>query len=76
MNNKTNTRRFIFDRTEDVSGVSGVGIVADGALFHNGFTVLTWRSKMLCFEVWHSVDEMMKVHGHENRTKLVWIDEE
>ena len=76
MNNKTNTRRFIFDRIEDVSGVSGIGIVADGVLFQNGFIVLSWRTNLLSLETWTSIDDMMKCHGHNGKTQIIWIENE
>ena len=35
-------RPFWLQRVEDESGVSGVGLVAEGVLFSNGWCSLTW----------------------------------
>lgn len=70
-------RLFYLDREQDVSGVSGVGRVAEGVCFDDGQCVLRW----LCGEVhstviYKTVDEMQKIHGHGGATKIVFIGEE
>lgn len=67
-------RRFYLERDKDISGVSGVGIVAHGVQFENGSCVLYWVGVTSCVSIWHSVYEMIAVHGHENTTKIVWLD--
>ena len=67
-------RRFHFNRTEDTSGISGTGRVAEGVLFDNGLISLSWLSLHKCVNIYASYAEMMAVHGHDGDTELVWID--
>jgi hypothetical protein len=67
-------RRFHFNRTEDASGISGTGRVAEGVLFDNGLIALSWISLHKCVNIYASYAEMMAVHGHDGDTELVWED--
>ena len=40
-------RRFELHRDDDVSGVSGTGVVAEGVLFSSGRVALEWLSAWL-----------------------------
>ena len=71
---KSQMRRFILQRNEDHSGVSGTGIVAEGVVFTNGYAALTWLTHLGCHAIYHSIDVLMKIHGHEGKTVLVWVD--
>jgi hypothetical protein len=68
-------RRFYFDRSEDVTGVSGAGIVAYGVEFHDGTVALRWCSKLRSTTVYSSMDDVRGIHGHDGRTKVVWLDQ-
>jgi hypothetical protein len=68
-------RRFQLVRDEDVHGVSGTGVVAEGCQFANGYCALTWKSEFASVAVYHSIDVLIKIHGHEGRTKVQWVDE-
>ena len=72
--NTTNMRRFQLHRDKDASGVSGVGVVAEGCEFTNGACALTWLTKFRSVAMYTSVKELEMVHGHEGATRLVWID--
>lgn len=67
-------RRFVLHRLEDVSGVSGTGIVAEGVEFVNGMVALSWISPYACVNVYQSMRALEEVHGHEHRTLVKWID--
>lgn len=67
-------RRFVLERSEDVSGTSGTGTVAEGVQFSNGYVALTWLSHMLTLAHYHSVQVMLQIHGHQGRTTIRWID--
>lgn len=71
---RTQLRRFTLVRKEDVHGVSGTGVVADGVQFANGYCALTWKSEFASVAVYHSIDVLEKIHGHEGRTVVEWID--
>jgi hypothetical protein len=68
-------RRFLLVRTEDVSGTSGTGIVAEGILFSNGKAIISWTVKYMSVAVYDSIAELEAIHGHEGRTTIEWVDE-
>lgn len=68
-------RNFLLHRDEDVSGVSGTGIVAEGCVFNDGTVVLRWRGDWPSIVVRDSIDGVVAVHGHGGRTRIVWLDE-
>lgn len=61
-------------RTEDCSGVSGCGKVADGVQFDNGQVIIQWtcRKSNQSLEVHHSVDGFIEIHGHNGKTTIKW----
>lgn len=69
-------RRFLLNRHVDVSKVSGEGIVAEGVQFSDGNVCIRWRSETPSTVMWASVDDAMKVHGHDGKTEVLWLDPE
>lgn len=68
-------RRFHFERLEDASGVSGCGRVAEGCLFTDtGEAVVHWLGSHGSINLYHSIDDVMHVHGHQGRTKIIFDD--
>lgn len=68
------SRRFILKRTEDIHGNSGTGNVAEGCEFENGWVALTWNSQYSSGTWFSSVHNLKHLHGHEGKTKVIWID--
>jgi hypothetical protein len=68
-------RIFSLWRNEDVTGVSGTGLVAHGVEFHDGAVVIRWSSETPSTVVWSGLDDAMRVHGHDGRTRVVWLSE-
>lgn len=70
-------RRFVLQRDTDVSGVSGVGVVAEGMEFSDGEVVLRWTSANPTSVVFHDngIASVEAVHGHGGHTKVVWLDD-
>lgn len=68
-------RRFHLLRLEDVHDVSGTGVVAEGVQFTNGSVVLTWLTHLTSVAVYHSIDVLERIHGHDGKTIVVWDDE-
>jgi hypothetical protein len=66
--------RFFLDRVEDESGISGIGKVAEGVVSANGKCVLFWLSAVRSVGVYDSVEEVINIHGHGGKTRVVWID--
>lgn len=69
-------RRFRLRRNEDESGVSGTGYVAEGIKFSDGQTVINWLTDTRSIGIYHSVVEMIHIHGHGGKTIIEWTDEE
>ncbi|OBI98082.1 hypothetical protein [Mycobacterium sp. 1465703.0] len=68
-------RRFTLKRTEDATGVSGVGTVAEGVEFSDGRVALRWtvgehRSSV----IWDSIASVEAIHGHGGMTTVEWVD--
>lgn len=74
MTNRILPRRFHLQRNSDIHGVSGEGIVAEGVQFFNGTAVLSWLTPLSSTCLYHSVDVLIKIHGHEGATILIWDD--
>jgi hypothetical protein len=64
---------FYLLRTEDESGVSGTGRVADGVQFSDGQCVLKWNVIGRGLGIYTDIDQVLHVHGHNGRTKVVWL---
>lgn len=68
-------RAFRLVRDEDVTGVSGTGVVAEGVEFSSGVVALTWLSEWPTSVVFHDrgVDSVEAIHGHGGATRIEWL---
>lgn len=73
---RTAARRFRLLRHEDVSGVSGTGVVAHGVEWPDGTVSLRWSVPGLppSFANWECLEAILTVHGHQGKTEVEWID--
>ena len=69
-------RRFFLLRNKDLSGISGVGRIAEGILFHDGQVVLSWFGRHHTIEVSPTLQDTIDIHGHSGHTVIEWLDEE
>jgi hypothetical protein len=67
---------FWLSRKEDLSGISGTGIVAEGVQFHDGQCVISWFGQLHSINVYPDIDTLIRIHGHEGRTAIVWDEED
>lgn len=73
---------FRVHRAEDVSGVSGTGVIAEGVQFSTGWVVTHWLDQPPMWEpktdVWYhkGTGPITKVHGHGGATRIVWTRDE
>lgn len=67
-------RRFVLNRKEDVSGVSGVGVVAEGIEFSDGSAAIRWKTSKASTTIWNSVEDAVAIHGHGGLTVLEYLD--
>lgn len=68
-------RKFHFMRLEDASGVSGVGVVAEGVIFSNGKVAVEWLSNHASTNLYDSISDVEYIHGHGGRTQIVFDDD-
>lgn len=68
----TVVRTFKVMRLIDVSGVSGTGCVADGAVFSDGTTVIRWCTETPSTSTYDSFGVAEEVHGHGGATQFVF----
>ena len=66
-----NMKIFYLNRTEDESGVSGTGRVAQGFIFDNGKVAVTWLSEHPSVTVYDSIGEVHAIHGHGGKTEVI-----
>ena len=67
-------RRFQLVRHEDVSGVSGTGIVAYGVECPNGKCLMTWNTQYASTASYDSLSDLTAIHTHEGKTEVVFLD--
>lgn len=69
-------RRFVVQRQRDETGISGIGLVAQGVQFSDGVVVMRWCTATgpQSTTIFNSVDDLRTVHGHNGATTIVWID--
>lgn len=65
-------RTFHLQRSEDATGVSGTGRVAEGVQFSNGRCALSWCTDVSSIGVYQSIDDLIAIHGHEGQTVAVY----
>jgi len=70
-------KRFELIRFQDISGVSGAGVVAEGVQFTDGRVVMRWMTNGIHGIVIHeNIENVLHIHGHNGATQIHWIDED
>lgn len=68
-------RLFVLDRLIDISGVSGVGPVAEGVEWSDGTVSLRWKGEHPSITFWQGgISSVESVHGHGGATKVLYLD--
>lgn len=68
-------QRFQLIRSEDISGCSGIGAVAEGVIFSDGSAVMRWNVAPCSTGFYNSIDDLLFLHGHGGRTAVQVIDQ-
>lgn len=69
-------RRFRLNRLQDISGVSGAGIVAEGVQFSDDSVALRWISDWPTVAIHdRGMESIERIHGHDGATVVEWLDE-
>ena len=67
-------RDFVLVREKDLTGCSGTGVVAEGAIFLDGQAVLKWLREPFALGIFASIEALLSVHGHEGNTYVQFVD--
>lgn len=67
-------KRFVLERDEDETGISGTGTVVEGVEFSDGRVAYRWMTEHRTDQLADSIDKVIIVHGHNGKTRLVWVD--
>jgi len=67
-------RNFLLVRDEDITGISGVGTIAEVTEFSTGKVVVAWRPPFGAIEVFDALEHVEHIHGHGGKTRLVPIN--
>lgn len=70
-------RRFELHRDEDETGISGTGVVAEGMVTRDGVAMMRWLTpwpSSVCFYE-RGIEAVEALHGHEGKTRIVFLDE-
>jgi hypothetical protein len=69
---------FVLYRCEDATGLSGTGMVASGIRWPDGHAAMRWKADdtlaTSSTSVWGSVGDLMQVHGHSGRSRILYLD--
>ncbi len=68
-------RRFELVRREDLSGVSGTGVVAQGVVFDTGRVVMAWLTRVHSVAVYDCIEHVLHIHGHDGASVVQFLDD-
>lgn len=66
-------KRGVVERDFDVSGVTGTGQICTFVVNDDGRVVIFWP---VGEGIWPSLEEAIKVHGHNGNTRFVLLDDD
>ena len=66
--------RFYLKRKEDISGISGTGIVAVGAILPSGICVVEWQTVYSSINFYKNFAHVQEIHGHDGATEVILGD--
>lgn len=71
-------KRFVLERHEDISGVSGTGIIGEGVKSevknHPMPVVFFWLGDKPTTGLYPNMETLVAIHGHNGSTVVHWID--
>jgi hypothetical protein len=65
-------KTFKLVRDEDVTGISGTGVVAEGVEFTNGKVAMSWLTEHTSTTVFDGLHDVELIHGHNGSTRIVF----
>lgn len=73
MQNVPEAELFHLVRKQDVSGVSGTGVVALGTRYPNGKCTISWLHEISCIGVYDDIEQLVAIHGHGGNTTVQFL---
>lgn len=75
-------KRFVLVRDQDITGISGTGVVSEGVQFSDGVVVMRWTKAGTARPdhvkpttvVHDDAESVIALHGHGGATRIEWID--
>lgn len=67
-------RRFVLNRKQDISGVSGTGIVAEGVVFTNGKVAVSWLTQYTSIVIYDTITHVEAIHLHNGATEIIYSE--
>src|SRR5688572_27116451 len=61
-------------RYQDLGGVSGTGVVAEGCVCTDGSVAWRWRGSNPATAVWPDLESVLAVHGDQGATEVRWLE--
>lgn len=66
-------KAFLLIRTEDLTGVSGTGIVAEGVEWDDGSCSVRWLGEWPTVQHHdRGIESVLHIHGHNGATRVAW----
>lgn len=65
-------RLFDLYRDEDLTGVSGVGTVAQGVEFDDRTCALRWKTECRSTALYANIEDLERVHCHHGKTRIIF----
>ncbi|MFI7531619.1 hypothetical protein [Nocardia salmonicida] len=66
-------RLFQLHRDTDLTGFSGVGVVADGVIWPDGTVSMRWRGPVRTTVEAQCLADIEIIHGHDGATRVVLV---
>lgn len=64
---------FYLMRHVDLTGTSGTGIVAMGAVFPSGMVFMEWvASNHVSWNIFDNIEDVKAINGHDGNTEIVF----
>ncbi len=67
-------KQFYLRRNEDVSGNTGIGIVAEGVILSSGKAVMQWLDPLTSVVIFDSIEHLEAIHGHTGKTVVMTVE--
>lgn len=65
-------RTFVLERDTDITGISGVGRIAEGVEFSDGRVTMRWMTDTATTVDFDHIGHVEHIHGHAGATRIVW----